>query len=270
MEAAAHERAAAITKLTDEWGERRIDLVSAPRGEVDIPDTFVDYEDDPREYRLEAVQSVVKILSRISDIYNDPIDQVHEQLRLTVEAMKERQEWEILNNPEVGLLNSVAPSMRVHTRLGPPMPDDMDELLAKVWKKPAFFLTHPKAVAAFGRECTRRGVPPPTVEMFGVPFLTWRGVPIVPSDKVPVNTRTGTTSILLARVGEREQGVVGLHKVGIAGERMPGVSVRFMGIDNMAIVSYLVTLYFSAAVLVDDALGVLDDVEISHYYDYDL
>jgi hypothetical protein len=95
-------------------------------------------------------------------------------------------------------------------------------------------------------------------------------VPIVPSDKVPVNNRTGTTSILLARVGEREQGVVGLQKVGIAGERMPGVSVRFMGIDNTAIVSYLVTLYFSAAVLVDDALGVLDNVEISHYYDYDL
>jgi CRP-like cAMP-binding protein len=270
IEAAAEERAAAIRTLTDESGERRIDLASMPRGEVDIPDTFVDYEDDPREYELEAVQTVVKVLSRVSDIYNDPIDQVHEQLRLTIEAMKERQEWEILNNSEFGLFNSVAPSMRVHTRLGPPMPDDMDELLSKVWKKPAFFLTHPKAIAAFGRECTRRGVPPPTMEMFGVPFLTWRGVPIVPSNKVPINIHTGTTSILLARVGEEEQGVVGLCKAGIAGEHTPGVSVRFMGIDSMAIISYLVTLYFSAAVLVDDALGVLDNVEISHYYDYDL
>ena len=270
MEAVAQERAAAIRTLTDESGERRIDLASAPRGEVDIPDTFVDYEDDPREYRLDAVQTVVKILSRISDIYNDPIDQVHEQLRLTIEAMKERQEWEILNNPEFGLFNSVAPSMRVHTRLGPPMPDDMDELLSRVWKKPAFFLTHPRAIAAFGRECTKRGVPPPTMEMFGVPFLTWRGVPIVPSNKVPINDRTGTTSVLLARVGEQEQGVVGLCKARIAGERVPGVSVRFMGIDSTAIVSYLLTVYFSAAVLVDDALGVLDNVELSHYYDYDL
>jgi len=29
-----------------------------------------------------------------------------------------------------------------------------------VWKQPAFFLTHPEGIAAFGRECTRRGVPP--------------------------------------------------------------------------------------------------------------
>jgi CRP-like cAMP-binding protein len=270
IEQAARERAEAITQLTDEYGERRIDMLSVRGGEVDIPGTFVDYEDDPREYPLDAVQTVVKINSRVADIYNDPIDQVREQLRLAVEAMKERQEWEILNNPQFGLFNAVAPSMRVHTRLGPPTPDDMDELLSKVWKKPAFFLAHPRAVAAFGRECTRRGVPPPTVEMFGVPFVTWRGVPIVPSDKMPINNRTGATGILLARVGEQEQGVVGLHKVGIAGEHMPGVSVRFMGIDTMAIVSYLVTLYFSAAVLVDDALGLLDNVDISHYYDYDL
>ena len=46
---------------------------------------------------------------------------------------------------------------------GAPTPDDLDELLSRVWKEPAFFLAHPRAIAAFGRECTRRGVPPPTV-----------------------------------------------------------------------------------------------------------
>jgi Phage capsid-like protein len=38
--------------------------------------------------------------------------------------------------------------------------------------------------------------------------------------------------------------------------------VRFMGIDDKAILSYLVSVYFSAAVLVPDALGVLENVEI--------
>jgi hypothetical protein len=146
------------------------------------------------------------------------------------------------------LLLAAAPSMRIRTRSGPPTPDDLDDLLAHVWKEPAFFLAHPRAIAAFGRECTRRGVPPPTVQMFGSPFLTWRGVPLVPSNKLPINRSNGTrvphvanrdtegtaglTSILLMRVGEQKQGVVGLHQTGLPGEQMPGLSVRFMGIDN--------------------------------------
>ncbi len=173
----------------------------------------------------------------------------------------------MINNPEIGLLDNVAPSCSVQTRSGPPTPDDMDELLARVWKQPAFFLAHPRAIAAFGRECTRRGVPPPTVEIFGSPFVTWRGVPLIPTDKLMV-IGGETTNILLMRVGEREQGVVGLHQTGIPNEHLPSLSVRFMGIDNKAIASYLITSYYSVAVLVDDALGVLENVEVASYYDY--
>jgi hypothetical protein len=188
--------------------------------------------------------------------------------------MKERQEWEMINNKQFGLLNVASAPMRIQTRSGSPTPDDMDELLARVWKQPAYFIAHPKAIAAFGRECTRRGVPPPTVDFFGSPFLTWRGVPIVPCDKLLVNGRmrpsnaVGITNIMLMRVGEKEQGVVGLHQTGIPGEVMPSLSVRLMGIDTKAIASYLVTLYFSVAVLVEDALGVLENVEVSNYYEY--
>src|SRR6516162_606739 len=161
--------------------------------------------------------------------------------------MKEREESEIINDPEDGLLYAAAPSMRIRTRSGPPTPDDFDDLLSRVWKEPAFFLAHPRAIAAFGRECTRRGVPPPTVQMFGSPFLTWRGVPLVPSDKIPINRAVGSrvphvanrgidgvagsSSILLMRVGEAKQGVVALHQTGLPGEQLPGLSVRFMGID---------------------------------------
>jgi len=38
--------------------------------------------------------------------------------------------------------------------------------------------------------------------------------------------------------------------------------MRFMGINEKAVISYLVTTYFSAAILVPDALGVLDNVEL--------
>jgi hypothetical protein len=41
-----------------------------------------------------------------------------------------------------------------------------------------------------------------------------------------------------------------------------------MGINHKAIASYLVSLYCSLAVLVDDALAVLDDVEVNKYHDY--
>ena len=104
-----------------------------------------------------------------------PHDQIKEQLRLTIETIKERQESELINNPEYGLLASVADEQRISTLTGAPTPDDFDDLLRKVWKEPGFFLAHPDAIAAFGRECTRRGVPPPTVSLFEftVHHLAW-------------------------------------------------------------------------------------------------
>ena len=234
--------------------------------ESPLPDTFVDYERGPREYRLKAVQTVLDVHTRVSDLYSSPHDQVAQQLRLTIEAVKEHQEGELINSPEYGMLSSVAGAQRISTLAGPPTPDDLDALITKVWKQPAFFLTHPEGIAAFGRECTRRGVPPATVSLFGSQFLTWRGLPIIPSDKVPL--ANGKTKILLLRTGESRQGVVGLFQPGLAGEQGMGLSVRYMQIDRSAIASYLVSLYCSLAVLTDDALAVLDDVEVDKIHDY--
>src|SRR5450432_3871952 len=178
-----------------------VEVDCSARDERALPQTFVDYIENPREYNLSAVTTVVDVHTRVSDLYSKPYNQISEQLRLTIEIVKERQEAELINNPEYGLLNSVAPGQKLSTRTGAPTPDDLDELLARVWKEPGFFLAHPVAIAAFGRECTRRGVPPPTVSLFGSQFLTWRGVPLVPSDKVPVVA--GKTQILLIRTGER-------------------------------------------------------------------
>jgi hypothetical protein len=77
----------------------------------------------------------------------------------------------------------------------------------------------------------------------------------------------GKTNILLLRVGEKKQGVVGLFQPGLPGEQTPGLSVRFMGINTKAIASYLISLYCSVAVLTEDAIGVLEDVDVGNYHD---
>ncbi|MDQ2695192.1 MAG: Crp/Fnr family transcriptional regulator, partial [Pseudomonadota bacterium] len=146
------------------------------------------------------------------------------------------------------------------TRQGPPTPDDLDELLSRR-RKSQYFLAHPRTIAAFGRECSRRGLYPPTLDLEGSKVIAWRNVPILPCDKIPI-TEARTSSILVMRTGEENQGVVGLHQTGIPDECQPGLNVRFMGLDDKGIISYLVSAYYSAAVLVPDALGVLEDVDI--------
>jgi hypothetical protein len=252
-----------VNKVKNETG---VAVDCSSLDERELPQTFVDYEAWGREYRLGAVNTVLDIHTRVSDLYSSPHNQIQEQLRLTIETIKERQESELINNPEYGLLSNVAPSQKVQPRVGTPIPDDMDELITKVWKQPGFFLAHPLAIAAFGRECTRRGVPPATVTLFGSPFLTWRGIPIIPCDKLKIVD--GKTNILLIRTGESRQGVVGLYQPNLTGEQSMGLSVRFMGINHKAISSYLISLYCSLAVLTDDALAVLENVDVGKYYDY--
>jgi Arc/MetJ-type ribon-helix-helix transcriptional regulator len=245
-------------------GTRTIEC--SPGEEVDLPEIYVDYEEKPREYTLSAVTTVLDVQTRISDLYRSPHEQIREQLRLMIEKVKERQENELVNNTEYGLLNNVSADMKVKTRKGEPTPDDLDELIARVWKEPSFFLAHPRAIAAFGRECTRRGVPPPTTTMFGSPFLTWRGIPLVPCDKLAIKGEK--TNILLLRTGEKKQGVIGLFQPGLPGEISPSLSVRFMGINHKAIASYLISLYCSIAALTDDAIGTLENVNVDQYHEY--
>jgi len=231
-----------------------------------LPVGFSNYETQPREYVLTSITTTIAVDTRVSDLFRSPMDQVKEQLTLAVEKLKEKQENELLNNRQYGLVNNADPDMRIKPRKGPPTPDDLDELITKVWKEPAFFLAHPRTIAAFGRECTRRGVPPATVSMFGSPFLTWRGLPLVPSDKVQI--KGNKSDILLMRVGERKRGVVGLFQPGIPGEVSPSLSVRLMSITQPGAAQYLISLYCSVAVLTDDALGILEGCVIDHYHEY--
>lgn len=251
---------ASLRKPQNKYGESAIEMASGHEGEPDLPGTYVDYQGAPREYQLSVAQTVLRVHTRVADLFNDPMNQVEQQLRLTIEALREQQEHEMVNNRGFGLLHNADLSQRIHSRTGPPTPDDLDELLSRR-RKSKFFLAHPRTIAAFGRECNRRGIYPQTVDLDGQVVRAWRGVPLLPSNKIPI-TDTRTSSILVMRTGEEDEGVVGLHQTGIPDEYEPGLNVRFMGINEKAIISYLVSTYYSAAVLVPDALGILENVEI--------
>ncbi|MFF5363417.1 family 2B encapsulin nanocompartment shell protein [Streptomyces scabiei] len=251
------------SQRTNKYGEKEIDLAAGHSGEPDIPHTFVDYEAAPREYELSVAQTVLRIHTRVADLYNQPMNQTEQQIRLTVEALKERQEHELVNNREFGLLHNCEYDQRLQPHDGVPSPDDLDELLSRR-RGTKMLLAHPRAISAFGRELNKRGLVPETVDIAGNRIPTWRGVPIYPCNKIPV-TEARTTSIIALRTGEDDQGVIGLRAASIPDEIEPSLSVRFMGINEQAIIKYLVTAYYSAAVLVPDALGVLENVEIGRW-----
>ncbi|MEV3853823.1 family 2B encapsulin nanocompartment shell protein [Streptomyces sp. NPDC050095] len=244
-------------------GEAEIAMSAGHTGEHELPGAFVDYESKPREYELSVAQTILRIHTRVADLYNGPMNQTEEQLRLTIEALRERQEHELVNNREFGLLHNADFKQRIQPHSGPPTPDDMDELLCRR-RGSKFFLAHPKTIAAIGREFNARGIYPDHVDLGGQQVPAWRGVPILPCNKIPI-TPERTSSILCMRTGEKNQGVIGLHQTGLPDEYEPGLSVRFMGLNEQAITSYLVTTYYSAAILVPDAVGVLENVQVSRW-----
>ena len=244
----------------DKAGQAEIALAAGHRGEPTLPGTFVDYELSPREYELSVAQTVLRIHTRVADLYNDPMNQTEQQLKLTIQALRERQEHELVNNPEFGLLHNCDLKQRIRTLSGPPTPDDFDELITRR-RGAQYLLAHPRTIAAFGSECTKAGVYPDVIPFHDATVPSWRGVPLLPCSKIPIS-EDHTSSVIVMRTGENNEGVVGLHQTGIPDEYEPGLSVRFMGINEKAVISYLVSTYFSAAVLVPDALGVLEDCQI--------
>lgn len=251
------------TRGQNHRGEAEIPMSAGHVGEHELPGAFVDYEAKPREYELSAAQTILRVHTRVADLYNEPMNQTKEQLRLTIEALRERQEHELVNNREFGLLHNADFKQRLQPHSGPPTPDDLDELLCRR-RGSKFFLAHPRTIAAMGREFNARGLYPDHVDLGGQQVPAWRGVPILPCNKIPV-TKERTSSILCMRTGEDNQGVIGLHQTGLPDEYEPGLSVRFMGVDEQAITKYLVSTYYSAAILVPDAVGVLENVQIGRW-----
>jgi hypothetical protein len=180
-------RALGPARGVNAFGEREPDLQSGHEGEVDVPRTFVDYEQEPREIGLNLVQTVLQVHSRVTDVYNSPYDQLDQQMRLAVEGMKERQEWDLINDRQTGLLGQVAEPMRIQTRGGAPTPDDMDDLLSLVWKQPALLPRAPQGDRGLRQGVHPRGVPPPhdADPRLALPHLAG-GAARAPSDKLAI------------------------------------------------------------------------------------
>jgi len=75
-------------------------LCSQDPNSVEIPQGYVAYDTKPREYRLNAISTIVNIDTRTQDVYSSPYDQTAEQVALAVESLKERQESQLINNDD--------------------------------------------------------------------------------------------------------------------------------------------------------------------------
>ena len=97
----------------------------------------------------------------------------------------------------------------------------------------------------------------------GVPVHSWRNIPLLPCPHLPL-TEARTSTILALRLGAENQGVVGLRPADLPDQHEPGLNVRFMGINERAVARYLVSAYQSLAMLIPDAAGALENVEVGH------
>jgi hypothetical protein len=232
-----------------------------------LPRTHVEYDRDPDVYPLQKVRAILGVDSEVDDLYNVPFNQTHQQLRLVRAVLRERQEYEMVNNDSYGLLANVHRSQRLHAREGVPTPDDMDNLISRRRRTKAI-LAHPRTIGAFGHECNRRGVYPDMVEIEGHHIAAWRGVPIFPCNKLLVD-ENNASSVLALRLGEEDEGVFGLHQTGIPDEVEPSMNARFMGIDAVGTISYLVTAYFNVIAMLPDSYGVLHVPDVRALEDED-
>ena len=230
-----------------------------------LDSSYAAYDEAPREIHLQPIQTVVKMHTRIPALYSTHHNQLEMQLSLSAEWMYESKENLIFNHPDWGLVNNVAPRLQLKSD-GGPTPDLLDDMLSRVWKMPDVFVMHPEAIAAFTQQCNKMGITLETMEFNGGHFVCWRGLPLLPTNKLYLYDGKGQTlqdrkvgasktSILLLRMGEDKQGVISLYAAGTEGSpRFPFITVDFMGISDESVASYLMTMYAAVSVLTAGAL----------------
>src|SRR6202161_1905895 len=69
---------AGIYRLNRVKDEANVIVDCSDRDERVLPQTFVDYEEHPREYMLTAVNTVLDVHTRVSDLYSAPSHQITE------------------------------------------------------------------------------------------------------------------------------------------------------------------------------------------------
>jgi hypothetical protein len=265
---------AVAARLSDRLPEQHVRIVHSQPEDATIPGSYATFEEDFRTIPLEPIQQSVRINVRNATLYADNYCQVRQQVYLTSQFLYESTENLIFNHPEYGLLHNTAPDMYIRSDHGP-SPDLLDDMLSRCWRSPDCYLMHPEALESFHRTASAAGITTLSKEMMGSYFTTWRGIPILPSNKLHLtvesdthvapraSTEMVTTHVCLLRLGEAKQGVISLYAARAAGtEEFPFINIDFMGIDNIGVASYLMSTYRAMAVLTPSALCTAE-VQIS-------
>lgn len=256
---------AGIYRLNKVRNPQDVQVLCVKRDESELPTTFVDYDEKPREYFLNAVSTVLDVHTRVSTLQQparpdqgtaSPDDRDDQG-----EAGKRADQQPGLRpagqrRPRAGHLPA---DRRAHAGR-PRRAADQGLEGARVLPDPSAGDRRLRPRVHAPRRAAAHGEP----VRLAVPHLARH--PAGPQRQGAGGRRQDQHP---AAAGRREAaGVVGLFQPGLPGEQSPGLSVRFMGISRNAIASYLISLYCSLAVHTDDALAVLEGVEVGKYHDY--
>ena len=256
-----------------------VNTAESHREGTGIPSSNIHYTEKPERILLQAIQSVVRFHTRVAHLFSNYQSQLYWQLRLASQTILETRENLFFNHPKYGLMHSIKhPSMFIFEK-DKSLMDILDKMISKVWRfgSADCFVMHPEALWEFHRQCNKAGIKLKTKNLFGKEFTCWRDIPIIVTNKIYLNYETanksvatyesvrydmdreerGTTltSVLLLRIGEEKQGVLHLIPQGVNSHPLfPGLNIEFMGLDGMAIASYLLTTYSASAITSFDAL----------------
>ena len=207
------------------------------------------YNDDLIYYKKSLyVDNQIEIpLVVIEDVFiaHDDKHLNQQLLEIKIESLKQEAEWALINNKEFGLLNNIAENMILADNKKSQLIDRLDELISLVYK-PSFFLANPKDIIKIEHECNTHNISMQTIALHGAKFISWRGIPIVPSKGLQNN-------IVIIRASMHDYGVVGICKDTSNDYNVPGLLVEH--IENN---KYNIKLHLSVSVLSNDSIAMLN------------
>ena len=221
---------------------------------------------------LKRIVGDVDVDDFLQGTHSDTTDQASVQISTKAKVVGRTYANKLVNGDESGtpkefdgLLNivSAGQTLDVATNGAALAYDHLDDLMDKV-KIPGqrVFIMNSRTVRAFlGLQRALGGANPEHVQLPGIgsPVPSYRGIPILRNDYVPINqthgTETAATSIFLATLDENE----GLS--GLMAEFQAGIEVKLVGpVQDKDATRYRVRWYVSLALMSDLALAMAEGI----------
>ena len=223
-----------VNRVKDDSASRS---TARPATSASCPQTFVDYEENPREYMLSAVTTVLDVHTRVSDLYSSPYDQIREQLRLTIETSRSARRASSSTTRSTACSTTWRPSSGSRRAAARPRPTISTSCLSRVWKEPAFFLAHPAGHRGLRARvhAARRAAAHGDAVRLPVPHLARAPLWSRPTSVPKPDRREATTASCCCASARRSRAWSGSSSRACPASRASGLSVRFMGINRKAI-----------------------------------